>query len=294
MRLIADEPLSYGDEEGDFFIQQVHRTKPFERENHFHRTYEIYYQMSGQRYHFIDDRSYTIEAGDLVFVSKHVVHNSAPFGPLEHERIVINFSDAFLGEGHPLHHPALFGLFEGNARLLRLGAQEQQFIGELLGKMVKETVECRLGFETYLRVLLTELLLFAARQPVMQEERDGSSELQSAVAAGSPLQHKISEVVQHINEHYDTKLVLADLAKRFFMSPYYLSRSFKVITGFTLVEYIHLTRVREAQRLLRETELKVIAIAELTGFENTGHFDRIFKKVSGMTPLGFRKSGRQG
>lgn len=291
MRLIADEPLSYGDEEGDFFIQQVHRTKPFERENHVHRTYEIYYQVSGQRYHFIDDRSYTIEAGDLVFVSKHVVHNSAPYGPLEHERIVINFSDAFLGEGHPLHHPALFEPFASNARLVRLSAQEQQFIMELLSRMVTETIERRLGYETYLRVLLTELLLFAARLPAVQEEQGGS--VAPAVAAGSPLQHKISEVVQHINEHYDTKLVLADLAKQFFMSPYYLSRSFKAITGFTLVEYIHLTRVREAQRLLRKTELKVIAIAELTGFENTGHFDRIFKKVSGMTPLGFRKQGRQ-
>ncbi|SEO65412.1 AraC family transcriptional regulator [Paenibacillus sp. OV219] len=292
MRLIADEPLSYGDEEGDFFIQQVRRTKPFERNNHIHRTYEIYYQVSGQRYHFIDDRSYTIAAGDLVFVNKHVVHNSAAFGPLEHERIVINFSDAFLGEGHPLHHPALFEPFSGNARLLRLGSEEQQFVHQLLGRMVTETVERRLGYETYLRVLLTELLLFAARQPVAQEEHSGSGS--ATAAAVSPLQHKISEVVQHINEHYDTKLVLADLAKRFYISPYYLSRSFKTITGFTLVEYIHLTRVREAQRLLKETDLKVITIAEQTGFENTGHFDRIFKKVAGTTPLGFRKMGRQG
>ncbi|AZN43965.1 AraC family transcriptional regulator [Paenibacillus albus] len=291
---MADEPLSYGDEEGDFFIQQVRRTKPFERNNHIHRTYEIYYQVSGQRYHFIDDRSYTIVAGDLVFVNKHVVHNSAAFGPLAHERIVINFSDAFLGEGHPLHHPSLFEPFANNALLLRLNSEEQAFVHQLLAKMVAETIERRLGYETYLRVLLTELLLFAARHPAVQEEHHRIGGGSASAAAVSPLQHKISEVVQHINEHYDTKLVLADLAKRFFMSPYYLSRSFKTITGFTLVEYIHLTRVREAQRLLKETELKVIVIAERTGFENTGHFDRIFKKVAGTTPLGFRKLGRQG
>ncbi|RAP73796.1 AraC family transcriptional regulator [Paenibacillus montanisoli] len=284
MKLIADEPLSYGDEEGDFYIQHVYRTKPFGRTNHFHPTYEIYYLAAGQRVHFIDDRSYTLEAGDLVLVSKEVVHNSSELGPPEHERFVINFSDSFLGTGHPLHHPLLLEPFRQGAILLRLQPQEQVFIHQLLSKMVTETLEHRPGYETYLRVLLTELLLFAARLP--------AHETASVPDHTTPLHQKISEVVQHINEHFATRLALAELAKQFYMSPYYLSRSFKSVTGFTFIEYVHLTRIREAQRLLKETTLKVIEVAERTGFENTGHFDRIFKKMTGLTPLGYRRLNR--
>ncbi|SDX45726.1 AraC family transcriptional regulator [Paenibacillus sp. CF384] len=283
MKLTVDEPLSYGDEEGDFYIQHVHRTKPFGRNNHFHPTYEIYYLVSGQRVHFIEDRSYSITSGDLVLVNKQVVHNSSEHGPPEHERIVINFSDAFLGTEHPLYDPLLLQPFGHNALLLHLTPQEQVFVRQLLGKMITESSEQRPGFESYLRLLLTELLLFAARLPAPADSDAAKAEQPTA------LHQKISEVALHINEHYDTKLALADLAKQFYMSPYYLSRSFKTVTGFTLIEYVHLTRIREAQRLLKETDLKVIVVAERTGFENTGHFDRIFKKMTGLTPLAYRK-----
>ena len=76
--------------------------------------------------------------------------------------------------------------------------------------------------------------------------------------------------------------MLPELAQRFFISPYYLSRSFKMATGFSLgIEYINLTRVREAQRLLRETNLKVIVIAERTGFENHRSFRPYLQEADG-------------
>ncbi|WP_219833914.1 AraC family transcriptional regulator [Paenibacillus sp. R14(2021)] len=284
MKLIPDMPITYGDEEGDFYIQRVHRTKPFGRTNHYHGTYEIYYLVSGERVHFIDGRTVRLTAGALVLVNKQVVHNASDLGPPEHERIVINFSDAYLGTGHPLHDPLLLKPFERQTCLLKLHSQEQVFMEQLLGKMIAEAAHRRPGFETYLRVLLTELLLFAARLPVQEQQESQDPH--------SPLHRKIAEVMQFIGDHYETRLSLPDIAKRFFVSPYYLSRSFRTVTGFTLIEYVHLTRVREAQRLLRSTDLKIILIAERTGFESTGHFDRIFKKLTGTTPLLFRRMNR--
>ncbi|MFC4812713.1 helix-turn-helix transcriptional regulator [Paenibacillus sp. GCM10023250] len=284
MKLIPDKPFTYGDEDGDFYIQQVRRTKPFGRTNHDHPTYEIYYLAAGERVHFLDRRTVRLTAGDLVLVNKHVVHNSSDLGPPEHERIVVNFSDAFLGADHPLHDPVLLAPFARQAAVLRLSAQERAFAEQLFAKMVAEAAHERTGREVYLRLLLAELLLLAARHPA-EEPKD-------VAAAQSPLQRKIAEVVAHVNACYETKLTLAELAGRFFVSPYYLSRSFKAVTGFTLIEYVNLTRIREARRLLRETDLKIIAVAERTGFESAGHFDRVFKKLTGATPLLYRKLNR--
>ena len=270
----------FGDEEGDFYYQQIYRTQSFGRMNHYHRTYEIYYLLSGQRSYFVADRAYHIAAGDLIFINKQIVHKSSDLGPPEHERIVINFSDAFLGTNHPLYDPLLFRVFEDNA-VIRLDPSERLHIQNLLGRIASEITEQTTGYTTYVRLLLMELLLFAARRM----ERNQTAEHESA----SPVHQKITDVVKYINDHFQEKLSLSHLSNKFFISPYYLSRSFKAVTGFALTEYVNLTRIKEAQRLLRETDGKVIDIAQRVGFENAGHFDRIFKKITQTTPLSYRK-----
>lgn len=284
MKRMADRPFTYGHEDGDFYIQHVHRTKPFGRLNHVHRSYEIYYLAAGERVHFIADRTVRLTAGDLVLVSKGVVHNASDIGPPEHERVVVNFSDAFLGADHPLHDPLLLEVFREPSCLLRLSAQERAFAERLFDRMIAEAARLQPGHELYLRLLLTELLLFIARHP-LDNRREAPAEL-------GPPQRKIAEIVAYINASFAQKITLPDLAKRFFVSPYHLSRSFKTATGFTLIEYVQLTRVKEAQRLLRETDLKVIVVAERTGFESAGHFDRVFKKRTDSTPLAYRKLNR--
>jgi transcriptional regulator GlxA family with amidase domain len=54
-----------------------------------------------------------------------------------------------------------------------------------------------------------------------------------------------------------------------------------------------LTRVKEAQRLLRESELTVSAVAERVGFDNFSHFGKTFKKISSVSPREYRKSMSQ-
>ncbi|OXM82705.1 helix-turn-helix domain-containing protein [Paenibacillus rigui] len=276
--------LTYGAEEGDFYMQHIKRTEPFERTNHFHGTYEIYYLLSGQRTYFIKDRSYMIYPGDLVFISKNDVHKTSDVGQPGHERIVINFSDKFIQAEHPLYHPALFGVYQQPTHVLSLKLQDQIFVQTIMSKLTKELKEKATGFETYIRLLLVELLLFSSRYA----ERQESVPFEHA----SPLHKKISEIVQFINIHYAESMTLSGISEQFYMSSYYLSRAFKEITGFTFIEYVNMTRIREAQTLLRETERKIIDIADTVGFENIAHFGRMFKKLTKMTPHEYRKQNK--
>lgn len=273
--------LTFGDEEGDFYFQQVYRSTSYERMNHYHSTYEIYYLLSGQRTYFIKDNTYRIYGGDLVFINKHDLHKSSDLGKLGHERIVINFSDFFIGSDHPLCHPVLLRVFQQQFHLLRLKAPEQVFIEAILHKLSRELIKQEVGYESYIRLLLIELLLFAARHM----ERHVAADTESA----SPMHKKITDIVKHINDHFHDQLRLTTLSETYFISPFYLSRTFKSVTGFTLIEYVNLTRIKEAQRLLKETDRKIIDIAEAVGFESIGHFDRIFKKIASVTPLRYRK-----
>jgi AraC-like DNA-binding protein len=276
--------LTYGSEEGDFYMQHIKRTELFERNNHFHSTYEIYYLLSGQRTYFIKDRSYLIAPGDLVFINKYDVHKTSDVGEPGHERIVINFSDKFIDRDHSLYHPSLLNVFEQPAHVLSLKLQDQIFTQTLMDKLDKELKDKATGFETYIKLLLVELLLFSSRFA----ERNETAPFEHA----SPLHRKISEIVQHINKHYDQPMTLSGMSEQFFMSPYYMSRTFKEITGFTFIEYVNMTRIREAQLLLRESVRKIIDIADTVGFENIAHFGRMFKKLTKLTPHEYRKLHR--
>ncbi|MFC5529238.1 helix-turn-helix domain-containing protein [Cohnella yongneupensis] len=273
--------IDYGNEESDFYLHHVARASPFERNNHYHGTYEVYYQLSGRRHYFIKDSAYAVAPGDLVFINKHDVHKTSMLGPPQHERVVMNFSDAFLGTDHPLFRPELLRIFTRDNHLYRLKPQEQMFVEQLFRKLTDEVKLQEDGFELSIRLLVTQLLLFVLRlkhadAPVTDDPL-------------SPTHRRIAEIVKYINANYDDKLPLPELSERFDMSPFYLSRTFKKVTGFTVVGYQNLTRVREAQALLARTDAKVTDISAQVGFEQFAHFNRTFKKITGTNPTRYRK-----
>lgn len=273
--------LQYGREEGDFFIEHAKRTEPYSRTSHHHGGYEIYYLLAGRRAYFIKDRTYLICPGDLVFINKQEVHKTTDAGPPGHERIVINFTKQFIGGQLPYFDPALLKPFDLPSRVFRLNLQEQHFVYGLLSKLSHEIVHKAAGYETYIRLLLAELLLFASRRCERKELL--------VPEHTSKVHRKISDIVKYINANFRESLGLHEIAERFDLSPFYLSRSFKEVTGFSFVEYINTARMKEAQRLLKRTDLKIIEIAGAVGFENIAHFGRTFKKYVQYTPAQYRK-----
>ena len=61
-------------------------------------------------------------------------------------------------------------------------------------------------------------------------------------------------------------------------------------TGMGAVHYFQVLRMKEAKRLIRESDLSITGIAEKLGFSGIHHFSRVFRKVTGMTPTQYAKS----
>lgn len=275
--------LDYGAEEELFHMNHTQRFKPFERGNHVHGTYEVYYLLAGERVYFIKDRSFLTRAGDLVFIPKSEVHKSSGYAAPVHERIVINFSERFLEPYAACGDVDLMAAFKQPSRVVRPKLADRLTVEGIFDKMARELQGGKPGFESYVRLLLAELLLLSAR---LTAANDAPSREHT-----DPRHRKISEIVRHINRHYAELITLDALSRRFYISPFYLSRSFKQVTGFSFVEYVTLTRIREARRLLAETDMKVIEVGQAVGFDNMAHFGRTFRKTVGTTPLKYRKGG---
>ena len=123
--------------------------------------------------------------------------------------------------------------------------------------------------------MLNVLLLLIAREK-RPEKAPGKS-------------NRIGEVIRYIHSHYQEDISLEMLAQMFYVSPYYLCREFKKSTNSTIVRYINVTRIMNAQRKFMETSKNITDISRETGFSNLTHFNRVFKSVTGMSPSQYRR-----
>lgn len=100
---------------------------------------------------------------------------------------------------------------------------------------------------------------------------------------------KIKRVLAAIEENYDKKLTVEDMAAGCGYSASHFMRWFKEATGSAFNAYLIEYRLDRAAAQLRTTGDNILEIAERTGFDNLSNFNRLFKKRFNMTPGQFRK-----
>lgn len=102
---------------------------------------------------------------------------------------------------------------------------------------------------------------------------------------------RVVEIINYIRSDYKN-VTLETLSENFHLSKPYLSKYIKEKAGTTFQEVVKEERMKRAKSLLRETNQTVEWIASEVGYENVEHFNRLFKKNYGMTPVQYRKSRR--
>lgn len=97
-----------------------------------------------------------------------------------------------------------------------------------------------------------------------------------------------TNAINYIQMHFAEKITVKDIADHLHIHPSYLSYIFKKSTGQSVNKYINFYRVNIAKHLLSDTDDSITSIALKTGFYDSQHFFKTFKKISGMTPSEFR------
>ena len=95
----------------------------------------------------------------------------------------------------------------------------------------------------------------------------------------------------YISEHYsDSDLSLSVVAEKIGISSSYLSEQFNEVGGEKFSSYLAEYRIDIAKQLLMSTELTIKEIGERCGFNSPQNFNRVFRKITGITPAGYRNS----
>lgn len=251
---------------------------------HFHSFYELHILLDQKAAHIIEGDYHAIQPYDLVFLRPTLLHKTDYPPGKPKKRLIINFVMPRDIPGLERELTRVFTLFDAAVPIYRFPEDQGEHIFELLNDIF------RLGktaSEINALAIHTKFLEFLS---AVYTNR--SSNCYQPQALSNSITHKIYAITSYIHAHYGQELSLPDISGQFFISAYHLSHQFKKVTGFTLVNYIQMTRVRNAQQLLLYTPLKITAIAEKCGFTSFSQFNRVFNKYCGVCPSKFRQLGK--
>jgi len=100
----------------------------------------------------------------------------------------------------------------------------------------------------------------------------------------------VAPVIKEIETFYGSELTVQKLSSKVYVTPQYLSRLFRRFLGYSVYEYLTTFRINKAREfLVSNPRMEVQQIARETGFSDSSHFIAIFKKITGVTPLEFRR-----
>lgn len=264
-------------------IDYKHFTFPW----HFHSEYEIIYvrESTGQR--FVADSIETFGAGDLILLGHNVPHymKSAP----EYEQedctlrvkgVVIQFEKDFMQ--HAISHYTALApiktLLEESRRGIHFPAPDNRELLPLLEQLPNIK-----GVEQ----LITLLLLLERMTNVKSRRYLGSLHFHNTLSSFTD--NRLEKILSYITYHYTENINLDQIATMTAMNTASFCRYFKEKAGKTFMQYILELRVGYACRLLASNQMDISQIGIECGFNTLSHFNRIFKRITGFTPSGYRK-----
>lgn len=119
--------------------------------------------------------------------------------------------------------------------------------------------------------------------------------IESVLAAGTDdtadsVQETVRQAAAYVREHYFEALTLSGLAEQFHVEHSYFSKMFKKETGETLMMYIAKLRIQKAKEYMKENAGSLTEIAFMVGYDDYTYFNKVFRKLTGVSPRDYKKS----
>ncbi|MEP7269698.1 MAG: AraC family transcriptional regulator [Saprospiraceae bacterium] len=248
---------------------------------HFHPEIELVYIKTGSAKRHIGNHISEYINGDLVLLGPNLPHYGFTERLIGHRsEIVIQMKPEFLGNTffEIPEMKEIQNLFIKASSGIVFTGHTKDFIGHQLDALAeKESFEKLIGLLKVFRALAISEeyeLLNTSRPSLVFKKQDND---------------KIERVYDYVRTHFTETISLEDISDVVSMEVPSFCRYFKRVTGKTFTEFVNDFRVTHACKLLSESDLPVSAICFESGFNNSSHFNRLFKATTGKTPLEYRE-----
>jgi AraC-like DNA-binding protein len=245
----------------------------------------IYYILDGKFEWFINDRCHMLYPGDLaIILPGQSFGGSRGFVDIG-TFCWISIEVKHVGDSRKMILGDWSGLSESDSitiskvlqlnNIVVLSKVKEAFI--VLQAIGDELFQREIGYSTRVNHLIDELLIFIARQ----------SSRQTNLRRDFP--EMFTKMEEALRQNLSHQWTVEEMAALIGLGTTAFSEKVKIFTGFSPLNYLINIRISEAIKLLKKQEVNVTEIALETGFYSSQHFSTTFKKLTGYTPVEFRR-----
>ena len=255
---------------------------------HKHNYIEFNYVYKGKLTEVIHNKKIELQEGEIIFLNKDITHE---IEKSSEDDIIINFiirTEFFdfilnLSESdNIIFNFLLKSLYlnkNSKGEYLYFKVSNENNIQEILEKIIIEIYEPTMMSSTTIKLLVGLLIVELIKKP-------NNIEVYSEDNYDNLI---IIEVLKYIDNNYSTA-TLFEISEIVNQPHYKISKLVKKHTNMTFKELLQEKRLNKAKQLLNETDISIVEIISLVGYENLTYFYKIFKEKYGYTPKDFRKS----
>lgn len=230
---------------------------------HSHDEYEILIFLKGDSHYIIEDKTYLLEAGDVIIIRKHEMHRIYHNSNSEYHRIVImvspeffksrncsEYENAFLNpltkKGNKINSEIVHssGLHDAIVRLKKYSDNFKNTSSPVVDSVIVEIL-----------YIINSIVSFTKADVVNKQ---------------------LKPVISYINNNFTEEITLDTLSEKFFISKFHLCRIFREATGLTIQGYVKSKRLLYAKELI-QNGMNMTEAAMCAGFNNYSSFYRAYK-----------------
>jgi AraC-like DNA-binding protein len=253
---------------------------------HYHTNFEISFITEGSGKRIVADSIEEFQPGDLVFLGRNLPHvwiadkETRVLSNRTLEMVFLQFTSNIL-------FPQLLALpeFSSVKRALELSERGIQIVSQTLNEVSEIMLQL-----PYLKNFDRMLQFFRLMDII------GKSDTNINLASEDFIRKRfktgnmrIATIHEYLMNNYHEEVNLKKMAELVNMAEGSLCRFFKENMGITLFEYLNQIKTEFACKLLMDMDLSIMEVCFDSGFNNLSHFNKQFRKTTGIPPSEYRK-----
>jgi AraC-like DNA-binding protein len=250
---------------------------------HWHEHLQFYYFVKGEALLECGHNRFEVSPGSIVVINSNELHYLESLSDdLEFYTIRIDPTFLFSNQVDLLQAKYLAPLASNRISFRNL-IEKDTGILECITKILQEYNLKKVGYELSVKASIYQLIVLLLRGYVFKilSEKEFEEKTRSL--------KRFNTVLQFLEDNYDKKIYLKELADSVNLSECHFCRTFKQITGKTLTDYVNKIRLEKAAYFLKQTDLSITEISLKCGFDSISYFNRLFNKYYKISPTKFRK-----
>lgn len=232
---------------------------------HLHNEYELLYFINGDADYIIGGAVYHLKKNDLLIIKPAEYHYLKLLSSVPYERHVINFSEKAIPKE----------ILSGMNKIHSIYSITPDSTIDKIFQEIKNLIENKKDSNCIINQIKYSLKLVLVCLNNLPNLAKGKPFTTNAV---------LSEILKYIDKNPEAEINSDNLSKKFFVSPSWITHTFRKMLGISLKQYVNHKKILYAQQLIVKGA-KPTKVAEICSFDNYSTFYRLYKKYTGTIPV---------